>query len=170
MKTSIEQVKGEALANELESILEEYGSRLKAISNEDYYTKVTSTVWSKIETLGSLVDATHNCLQHVMQARLGAKPKTYYSREAWVRCIDYQHYEKDSLISLFFVLNQHLIHVLRGVAPSDFYKACNSASKGTYHRCLKDIVRAHLEQVRFYLGDLCKIENGQRIHLKMLYS
>src|ERR1700761_9175747 len=96
----------------LEKIIRIYTRRLEALSDEVYFWKPIPEKWSKKEILGHLVDSAQNNIRRFIVAQYEDTPVILYAQDNWVACAGYQQYPTRDLITLWNLLNRHIVILL----------------------------------------------------------
>ena len=63
---------------------------------------------------------------------------------------DYQHYDLANLVNLWYLLNKHIVIILKNMAPETMQRSCQTESLHSLDWIAKDYVRHlrhHLHQV-----------------------
>lgn len=108
----------------LENIIRQYADRLAAVPDTVYAEKPRADKWSKKEILGHLVDSALNNLRRFIVAQYEDNPAIGYAQDAWVACSNYQGYPTEQLITLWTLLNKHIVIILRHMSPSAAQRMC----------------------------------------------
>jgi len=108
----------------LEKIVSNYTRRLEAISEEAYRHKSRPDKWSKKEILGHLVDSAQNNMRRFIVAQYEDTPVILYNQDKWVELTAYQHYPIRDLLSLWILLNRHIVRILRTMPAGAAHRKC----------------------------------------------
>ena len=100
------------IAVELNHLIDKHLSALQAIPESKYTHKPSPGKWSKKEILGHLVDSAQNNIRRFIVAQYEDRPRIEYNQDDWVSITNYQEYNLPDLISLWYLLNKHICHVL----------------------------------------------------------
>lgn len=73
--------------------------------------------WSKKEILGHLVDSAINNLQRLIRVQYEPGVRIVYEQDHWVRIQNYQDLETESVVQLWFSINQQFFRVIKGFPP-----------------------------------------------------
>ena len=106
-----------AIADELNTIIDEYLPSLRAVAENDYNFKSSPVKWSKKEILGHLVDSAQNNIRRFLVAQYEDKPKIVYNQDTWVALTNYQDYDLPDLVELWRLLNKHICRILKNMKP-----------------------------------------------------
>ena len=113
----------------LEKIIYTYARRLTAVPEAVYATKPQPDKWSKKEILGHLVDSAQNNIRRFIVAQYEDNPAIGYAQDAWVNCSNYQEYPVEDLVTLWTLLNRHIIMVLRRMSPGAAQRKCTMSGQ-----------------------------------------
>ena len=118
----------QATIENLEKILGNYSVRLGAVTEEIYIHQPGPGKWSKKEILGHLVDSAQNNIRRFVVAQYEEVPFIAYDQDKWVALADYQHYPTRDLVSLWLLLNRHIVQVLAAIPPQGAGRKCATSS------------------------------------------
>jgi hypothetical protein len=108
----------------LEKIIHIYARRLAAVPDVVYAEKPQKDKWSKKEIVGHLVDSAQNNIRRFIVAQYEENPVIGYDQDAWVACSNYQGYASAELVSLWTLLNRHIVVILRRMGPEAAQRKC----------------------------------------------
>ena len=74
--------------------------------------------------LKGLVDSAQNNIRRFIVAQYEDTPTIGYSQDDWVACSGYEHYPVRSLITLWTLLNHHIVHILAHMSPAAAQRRC----------------------------------------------
>ena len=109
----------------LEKIIHNYARRLAAMPEPVYEAKPKPDKWSKKEILGHLVDSAQNNIRRFIVAQYEDGPTIGYAQDAWVACSGYQAYPTEDLVTLWTLLNRHIVIILRQMSPEAAQRMCS---------------------------------------------
>lgn len=102
-------------------LLEEWESRLLALSEEIITDRKNSQNRSIRQILGHLVDSASNNTHRIIHLQYREDPcsfpnyATHGNNDRWIAIQDYQHEDWPTLVYLWKYTNLHLVHVIRNV-------------------------------------------------------
>ena len=134
----------------LTRITEEFPELLKSISEMRFSVKPAPNKWSKKEILGHMVDSAQNNIRRFIVAQYEENPKIGYNQDKWVAIADYQHYNSADLINLWYLLNKHIVVILKNVTDEMAQRKSQTEELHTIEWLAKDYIRHllhHLHQV-----------------------
>jgi hypothetical protein len=108
----------------LEKIIRIYSRRLEALSDETYDWRPGPGKWSKKEIVGHLVDSAQNNIRRFIVAQYEETPTILYSQDDWVALTGYQHYPARHLVTLWTLLNRHIVIILSHMSPEAAQRKC----------------------------------------------
>lgn len=100
------------IASELNAIIAKHLPGMKAIGEDKFQFKPSPGKWSKKEILGHLVDSAQNNIRRFVVAQYEEYPKIVYNQDKWVAITNYQQYNLQDLIDLWYLLNKHICQLL----------------------------------------------------------
>ncbi len=140
-----------AIAQNLETIMKNYISRLQSLPAAVYTEKPLPEKWSKKEILGHLVDSALNNSRRFVVAQYEDNPGIVYNQDYWVKLTNYQEYPLDQLISFWLQLNQHIVHILIHMSEENAARKCTMGGEPvTLKWCAADYCHHllhHLHQI-----------------------
>lgn len=142
----------QAVASELEGILESTGPRLLAISEQAAGWQASPDKWSKKQILGHLIDSAANNHQRFVRLQFeDGLVLPSYQQNDWVRSQNYAGRAWGHLVELWLAYNQHLAHVLRHAdasAAGHVWKAPEGDVK------LQFVIEDYLQHLRHHLAQI----------------
>lgn len=138
------------IAEELNTIINKYRSSFQSIGEDEFNFKPSPVKWSKKEILGHLIDSAQNNIRRFIVAQYEDKPKIVYNQDKWVALSDYQHYNRDDLVELWWLLNKHISHILKNMEPEMVKRECQTEESHNLEWLAGDYIRHlrhHLHQV-----------------------
>ena len=109
----------------LEKIIHNYVRRLATMPEPVYAAKPQPDKWSKKEILGHLVDSAQNNIRRFIVAQYEDNPRIGYAQDVWVACSNYQGYAVADLVTLWTLLNRHIVVILRQMSPAAAQRKCS---------------------------------------------
>jgi hypothetical protein len=140
----------ESIALELDTIIDKQLSALQFIPEEKFSYKPSPTKWSKKEILGHLVDSAQSNIRRFIAAQYEEQPKIIYNQDKWVAITNYQQYKLPDLISLWYLVNKHISHLLRNITPEMAERKVQTGEVHTVQWLAQDYIKHllhHLHQV-----------------------
>lgn len=107
------------IITQLENIIADYTPQLIKLNEEDFAHKPSPVKWSGKEYLGHLIDSAQNNIRRFVVAQHQDKPFIIYDQEKWVEAADYQNYPLKDLISLWVLINKHMVIILKKMPAKD---------------------------------------------------
>jgi len=108
----------------LEKIIRIYSKRLAALNDDAYDWRPSPEKWSKKEILGHLVDSAQNNIRRFVVAQYEDTPNIVYSQDEWVAVTGYRAYPSRDLITLWTLLNKHIVIILGKMSPEAAQRKC----------------------------------------------
>ena len=140
----------QSIVAELNRITDEHLIALEHIPEDRFNFKPSSTKWSKKEILGHMVDSAQNNIRRFIVAQYEENPKIGYNQDKWVAIADYQHYDSADLINLWYLLNKHIVVILKNMTIEMAQRKSQTEELHTIEWLAKDYIRHllhHLHQV-----------------------
>jgi len=140
----------DSIASELNAIIDKHLPALQFIKESEYSFKPSSVKWSKKEILGHLIDSAQNNIRRFIVAQYESQPKIIYTQDKWVAITNYQHYNLPDLVSLWYLLNKHICHILKSLPVEMEERECMTEEPHTIKWLAQDYIRHllhHLHQI-----------------------
>ena len=140
----------QSIALQLESIIDQHFAALQSVTENEMILKPSPSKWSKKEILGHMVDSAQNNIRRFIVAQYEENPKIGYNQDKWVAIADYQHYDSANLINLWYLLNKHIVVILKNVTDEMAQRKSQTEELHTIEWLAKDYIRHllhHLHQV-----------------------
>jgi hypothetical protein len=141
------------VARDLTAAIDAALPNLGAIGEERAAEPITPGKWSRKQVIGHLIDSALNNEQRFVRGQLGpALTFPGYAQDEWVKVQAHQERSWADLLTLWTVLNRHLIHVLEHFDARTLETPCTigSGAPVTLRYIAEDYVRHlrhHLAQV-----------------------
>ncbi|MFI5129163.1 MAG: DinB family protein [Chitinophagales bacterium] len=140
----------QSIAFELEAVIDQHLTALRAILKEKMTYKPSPSKWSKKEIMGHLIDSAQNNIRRFIVSQYEDTPHIVYKQDDWVALSNYQNYDLADLVNLWYLLNKHVVTVLKNMRPEMMERTCLTESPHSVEWLAKDYVRHlkhHLHQV-----------------------
>jgi hypothetical protein len=140
----------QSIAFELEAVIEQHIAALQAMLKEKMAYKPSPSKWSKKEIMGHMIDSAQNNIRRFIVAQYEETPAIVYNQDKWVAISNYQDYDTADLINLWYLLNKHIVMVLKSIQPEMMQQKCQTESLHTVEWLAGDYIkhlRHHLHQV-----------------------
>lgn len=102
-----------SIASELRTIVDKYLPALERVPEEKFSYKPSPAKWSKKEILGHLIDSAQTNVRRFIVSQYEQQPKIDYDQDKWVALTNYQDYDPEDLVRLWYLLNRHICHILK---------------------------------------------------------
>jgi len=139
-----------SIASELDQIIDQNLPALQIIPEEKFQYKPSPTKWSRKEILGHMVDSAQSNIRRFIVSQYEEQPKIVYNQDKWVAITNYQQYSLPDLISLWYLVNKHICHLLRNITPEMAERKVQTEDLHTVQWLAQDYIRHllhHLHQV-----------------------
>jgi hypothetical protein len=148
------------VAQELSSILGQTIPTLEAITEEESLRTRGPGTWSRKQTLGHLIDSALNNVHRFVRAQQ-TDELTFpdYDQPGWVAASGYQDRPWTDLISLWAVLNVHLVHVMARLQAPALETSCRIGESQPH--TLEFIVRDYVRHLRHHLQQIFDPEGSR---------
>ncbi|HUS02025.1 MAG TPA: DinB family protein [Chitinophagaceae bacterium] len=133
-----------AIATELETLIDKYLSQLNSINDTDLSHKSLPAKWSKKELIGHLIDSAQNNIRRFIVARYEEDPTITYQQDNWVAINNYQQWESNHLIQLWYFLNRQMVYILKNIPAEVSQRTCNTGTSYTIEWLAQDYIK-HLK-------------------------
>jgi hypothetical protein len=140
----------QSIAFELEAVIDQHIAALRAMLKEKMSYKPSPSKWSKKEIMGHMIDSAQNNIRRFIVAQYEDTPRIVYKQDNWVAVSNYQNYEMTDLINLWYLLNKHVVTIIKNMQPEMMQQKCQTDSVRTVEWLAQDYLlhlRHHLHQV-----------------------
>jgi len=141
-------------AIELEAVIDQHLPALRAMLKDKMEYKPSPTKWSKKEIVGHMVDSAQNNIRRFIVAQYEENPTITYKQDNWVAISGYQNYDQADLVNLWYLLNKHIVVILKRMTPEIMQRSCQTENVHT----LDWIAQDYLRHLRHHLHQVLDIE------------
>jgi hypothetical protein len=143
-------------ASELLTIVNEYLPRLNTLNEEQVSIKPLPNKWSKKEIIGHLIDSAENNIRRFIVAQYEDNPMIIYKQDNWVNINNYQSYELNDLIQLWYLLNKQICFILNNTSEEMLQRTCQTETLHSIEWLANDYIK-HLKHHLHQILDLAPI-------------
>jgi hypothetical protein len=111
---------------QLNNIVTAYPAKFLNLPEEELSFKPAAGKWSKKEIIGHLIDSAQNNIRRFITAQYQTNPHIVYNQNEWVAVQNYQQYDSTALITLWQLLNKHIIIILQNMPAEKYQQQCNT--------------------------------------------
>ncbi len=140
----------QSTASDLWTTIHEYLPQLKLLMEEGSSIRPSPKKWSKKEIIGHLIDSAQNNIRRFIVAQYDNNPFIVYRQDDWVSINNYQSYQLEDLVQLWFLLNKQICSILSNMSQEIFQRTCQTEALHTIEWLAKDYIKHmkhHLHQV-----------------------
>ena len=140
----------QSIASELSTTIHEYLPKLKLLTEDGSSIKPSANKWSIKEVIGHLVDSAQNNIRRFIVAQYDNNPLIVYRQDNWVSINNYQSYELEDLVQLWYLLNKQICSILSNTSQDILQRTCQTESLHTIEWLAKDYIKHmkhHLHEV-----------------------
>ena len=131
----------QSIASELLTTIHEYLPKLKSLTEDGSSIKPSPNKWSKKEVIGHLVDSAQNNIRRFIVAQYDNNPLIVYRQDNWVSINNYQSYELEDLVQLWYLLNKQICSILSNTSQDILQRTCQTESLHTIEWLAKDYIK-----------------------------
>ena len=138
------------IAKEAETIMIEYLSQLNSITEDEWIYKPSPTKWSKKELIGHMIDSAENNIRRFIVAQYEESPAIIYNQDKWVSANNYQQWDTQNLIQLWYLLNKQIADILKNTSDDIAQRTVQSEVLHSIEWLAQDYIKHlkhHLHQV-----------------------
>jgi hypothetical protein len=141
------------VAEDLAGLVGESVATLEAIGEDGSLKTRGQGTWSRKQTLGHLIDSALNNAQRFVRAQApGELSFPDYDQPAWVAAGGYQDRPWNDLVTLWAVLNVHLVHVIARIPAGTLSTPCRIG--GSERMTLEYVTRDYVRHLRHHLRQI----------------
>ncbi|MBW8326708.1 MAG: hypothetical protein K0M50_18235 [Prolixibacteraceae bacterium] len=147
-------------------LLEEWESRLLALSEEIITDRKNSQNRSIRQILGHLVDSASNNTHRIIHLQYREDPcsfpnyATHGNNDRWIAIQDYQHEDWATLVYLWKYTNLHLVHVIRNVDVAKLQNQWQSSESELIS--LRQNIEGYLPHFELHLKEIEVLINSKQ--------
>jgi hypothetical protein len=140
----------QTIAAELDNIIHKYIESIRIVPETEMSYKPSPAKWSKREILGHLIDSAQSNIRRFVVGQYEDAPHITYNQDEWVKITNYQQYPLQDIIELWFLLNKHIVFILKNTSAEKAQRKVQTESLNTIAWIAKDYNKHllhHLHQV-----------------------
>jgi len=144
-----------ATASELRKIVNEYSSKISAISDQEFSAKTLPSKWSKKEVVGHLIDSAQNNLRRFVCGQYEATPpKIVYDQDYWVKANNYQQTNGAEVIAMWKLINNQIATILGTMPASSYPKECDTGKNSVSLHSLEWLADDYMKHLKHHLNQV----------------
>jgi hypothetical protein len=140
----------QSIAADLDTIIHKYIDALRSTPESEMSYKPSPAKWSKREILGHLIDSAQSNIRRFVVAQYEDAPRIIYNQDEWVKITNYQEYLLKDIIELWFLINKHIVFILKNTSAEKAQRKVQTESLNTIEWIARDYNKHllhHLHQV-----------------------
>jgi hypothetical protein len=142
------------ITNELEQIIEDFSTKLRAISDKEFSSKPAANKWSKKEVIGHLIDSAENNLRRFIVGQYDGQAHIVYDQDFWVLANGYQDMNQEEIIQLWKLINGRITAVLRNMPEENFRKQLNTGKTTADVHSLEWLAADYVKHLKHHLNQV----------------
>jgi len=134
----------------LQQIIDDCTKKFKSISAESWSDKPLSNKWSRKEILGHLCDSAMNNIRRFVVSQYEENNVIVYQQDDWVASQDYQSENYQNIISLWKLLNEQIIKIIKKIPQEKLKNTCKTPEEHSIIWLIEDYIKHlnhHLNQI-----------------------
>ena len=124
------------------------------LSQINWEFKVDASKWSKKEILGHLIDSANINLQRFVRCTYEEKFKLRYEQVEYVKVQQYQNVPIEDLITLWRLLNQQLVRVLKNYPENRREAVCDTGKNEIQLHTVEFLAKDYLAHLIHHLNQI----------------
>ncbi|HEY8689858.1 MAG TPA: DinB family protein [Chitinophagaceae bacterium] len=133
-----------SIAPQLETLINDFFTKLNSLTEDDLAYKSSPTKWSNKELIGHLIDSVQNNIHRFIVAQYEDEPTIIYNQDKWVAINNYQQWNAEDLIRLWYFLNRQIAIVVKNISGEMSQRICRSNVSNTIEWVATDYIK-HLK-------------------------
>ncbi|MGG9963487.1 DinB family protein [Ferruginibacter sp. SUN106] len=142
----------EETAQQLDNIVNTYSVEFLNFTEAELALKPAADKWSKKEIIGHLIDSAQNNIRRFIVTQYETTPHIVYAQDNWVSIQNYKEYNSKDLITLWSLLNRHIVVILKNMPVANYQLQCNTGKEQeqlhTIEFLAKDYITHHLHHLK----------------------
>jgi hypothetical protein len=134
----------------LEQIINDCTRKFKAMSAHLWSEKKFEDKWSKQEILGHLCDSAMNNIRRFVVSQYEENNLIVYKQDDWVALQNYQSENYQNIISLWKLLNEQIIRIIKQIPNEKLNYTCKTPDEHSIIWLIEDYIKHlnhHLNQI-----------------------
>ncbi|HEY2725695.1 MAG TPA: DinB family protein [Parafilimonas sp.] len=134
----------------LQQIIDDCAKKFKSISAESWSVKPFTNKWSKQEILGHLCDSAMNNIRRFVVSQYEENNVIVYRQDDWIAVQDYQSENYQNIISLWKLLNEQIIRIIKKIPREKLNNTCKTPDEHSIIWLIEDYIKHlnhHLNQI-----------------------
>lgn len=140
----------QTIANQLRAFIDQHVEGLKLLPESDMVFKPAAGKWSKKEIIGHLIDSAQSNIRRFVTAQYQDNPIIVYNQDKWVVIANYQQWNTNDLIDLWYLLNKLVTEILKNTSAEMGQRKCQTQELHSIEWLAVDYIkhlRHHIHQV-----------------------
>ena len=140
----------QTIANQLKTFIDQHVEALKLLPESDMVFKSAPGKWSKKEIIGHLIDSAQNNIRRFVVAQYEDSPSIVYNQDKWVTIVNYQQWNTNDLVNLWYLLNIQAAEILKNTCTEMAQRKCQTQELHSLEWLAVDYIkhlRHHIHQV-----------------------
>ena len=137
-------------ANQLKAFIDHHVEALKLLPESDMVVKSAPGKWSKKEIIGHLIDSAQSNIRRFVVAQYEDSPTIVYNQDKWVTIVNYQQWNTNDLVNLWYLLNIQAAEILKNTSLEMAQRKCQTQELHSIEWLAVDYIkhlRHHIHQV-----------------------
>jgi len=142
------------ITGELEKIINLHLPDFKNITEDEFSFRSSASKWSKKEILGHLIDSAQNNIRRFVVAQYEESPTIIYNQDKWVLIANYQQWNTNEIINLWYLLNKQICYILNNMPESSYKRTVQTETLKTIEWLAAD----YLKHLRHHIHVIFNLE------------
>ena len=112
-----------------------------------WFINPSPSKWSKKEIVGHMIDSAQNNIRRFIVAQYEENPNIVYNQDKWVAIANYQQWDTASLINLWYLLNKHIVVILKNMPAEMAQRKCQTGDLHSLEWIAQDYIKHLLHHV-----------------------
>ncbi len=139
---------------ELESIVTNISTKIRAINTVAFNAKPSTNKWSKKEVLGHLIDSAQNNLRRFVVGQYDEDPHIVYDQDFWVKANAYQDMKDEEVIELWRLLNERITSILREMPTENHDRTCNTGKEISSLHSIQWLAEDYVKHLKHHINQI----------------
>ncbi|SHI26532.1 DinB family protein [Desulfosporosinus lacus] len=137
----------------LNYLIQSVPAKVKQYSEQEFSVRIEGR-WSKKEILGHLCDSATNNHHRFIKIQFEKQPFVIvpYDQNNWVLIQDYQYMPLDEIISLWSVLNRHILRIILRIPEEKLVYLCDIGDNKSF--TFVELVQDYLRHMEHHLRQI----------------
>ncbi|MEZ5015002.1 MAG: DinB family protein [Chitinophagales bacterium] len=140
--------------NHLQLLIPEITLRISALPDSTLQHRPAPRKWSPKEIIGHLIDSAHSNLRRFIVGQYDIDARIIYEQDLWVQANDYQHMDRNDLITFWRLINERIIAVLENMPADKYANTINTGKTEVSLHSLEWLAADYVKHLQHHINQI----------------